>query len=540
MFASSVIRDRFGNVIKDRQVPNRSNKVGSETNFKAPIVKKHYKCSHDTPSYTSVVEPKLKSTISKPANEPIELVSEDYAVSNDECDKVCLGRVKEFASFPVLVNLCKAQGFLDLDIRYMGGNVVHMDDDLGPTLATTKICVETERMDIIAEELKRRRLSGPSREMKILFIHSSINRKRRQAAIRRVIKDGVWMVESNDVKAKFKDHFQSQFSKDGDNESYVGLWLDKAPGPDGFTFGFFKRFWEVIKEDVFALVCSFQNLRAFPCGCNPSFIALIPKIKDLRFTSDFRPISLIECQYKIIGKLLANRLAMVIDSIVIPEQSTFIKGRQILDGPMIINFLFEVMNKMRFTVNWIAWVKATLTSFKASVLLNGALTEEFDIQRGFRQEACRADVFQGVSIGSLDNWISHVLYADDAILLCDWGGLKRKAYFLDVEGLSTRLSFFLYEGADLGERKLHWIAWNRVLSARDFGGLGVGSLDAFNEALLFKWIWRFRDNSNALWEHNVSSIHDTYREGVLGLYNTPDSVLRSGMLNIRGHYFIVQ
>ncbi|GKD63126.1 RNA-directed DNA polymerase, eukaryota, partial [Tanacetum coccineum] len=81
LFASSVIRDRFGNVIIDRQVPIQCNKVSSDTNFKAPIDKKLYKGSHDGPSYASVVEPKLKSTISKPANDPIELVSGDYVVS---------------------------------------------------------------------------------------------------------------------------------------------------------------------------------------------------------------------------------------------------------------------------------------------------------------------------------------------------------------------------------------------------------------------------------------------------------------------------
>ncbi|GJU95115.1 RNA-directed DNA polymerase, eukaryota, reverse transcriptase zinc-binding domain protein [Tanacetum coccineum] len=75
---------------------------------------------------------------------------------------------------------------------------------------------------------------------------------------------------------------------------------------------------------------------------------------------------------------------------------------------------------------------------------------------------------------------------------------------------SLRARFFW--GADLGERKLHWIVWNRVLTARDSGGLGLGSLAAFNKALLFKWIWIFRDNPNALWARIVSSIHDTHRE----------------------------
>ncbi|GJY87219.1 RNA-directed DNA polymerase, eukaryota, partial [Tanacetum coccineum] len=438
--------------------------------------------------------------------------------------------------------------------------------------------------------------------------HSSINRKIRQAAIRGVIKDDVWVVEPNEFKAEFKDHFQSRFSKDGGIKKAVwDCGSGKAPGPDGFTFGFFKRFWEVIKEDVFALVRSFQNRMVIPRRCNPSFIVLIPKINDPRFTSEFYPISLIGCQYKIIGKLLANRLAMVIDSIVSPEQSAFIKGRQILDGPMMLSeiithfnatrrklmvfkvdfektydslswdFLFEVMNKMGFTVNWIAWVKATLTSSRALVLLNGAHTKEFDIQRGLRQgdplspfllfllwkgfmvqNARRIfwilRVFQlasglkinlnkskiigigvdltevqqiaemigccmgrlpftylGVPVGCnmnrIDSWKPIIDKFNKKLSSC-------KAKFLSIGGRLTLLkSGRFFWGADLGERKLHWISWNMVLSARDSGGLGVGSLAAFNKALLFKWIWRFRDNPNALWARTVSLIHDTYKEG---------------------------
>lgn len=67
------------------------------------------------------------------------------------------------------------------------------------------------------------------------------------------------------------------------------------------------------------------------------FFTVIPKVRDPKTIRDFRPISLISCQYKIIGKLLANRLAGVIGSVVSLEQSAFIKGRQILDGYFLLN-----------------------------------------------------------------------------------------------------------------------------------------------------------------------------------------------------------
>nr|GEV78255.1 transposon TX1 uncharacterized [Tanacetum cinerariifolium] len=112
---------------------------------------------------------------------------------------------------------------------------------------------------------------------------------------------------------------------------------DKSPGPDGITFEFFKKFWTIVGGDVTNVIEEFFISSSFPKGCNSSFIALIPKVMDAKHLKDFRPISLIGCQYKIIGKILANRLSLVIGNIVTQEQSTFIKGRQILDGPLILN-----------------------------------------------------------------------------------------------------------------------------------------------------------------------------------------------------------
>lgn len=86
-------------------------------------------------------------------------------------------------------------------------------------------------------------------------------------------------------------------------------------------------------------------MKKIPKGCNASFFTFIPKILNPKSIKDFRLISLIGCQYKIIGKLLSNRLSEVISPVVSGEQSAFIKDRQILDGPFILN---EV----------VAWAKA--------------------------------------------------------------------------------------------------------------------------------------------------------------------------------------
>ena len=68
-----------------------------------------------------------------------------------------------------------------------------------------------------------------------------------------------------------------------------------------------------------------------PTGCNSSFITLIPKVGSPLGVGDYRPISLIGVQYKIVAKILAIRLVEVIDTVVHQEQTAFVKNRHILD-----------------------------------------------------------------------------------------------------------------------------------------------------------------------------------------------------------------
>ncbi|GJZ97152.1 RNA-directed DNA polymerase, eukaryota, reverse transcriptase zinc-binding domain protein [Tanacetum coccineum] len=142
-------------------------------------------------------------------------------------------------------------------------------------------------------------------------------------------------------------------------------------------------------------------------GCNSSFITLIPKIPDANLVKDFRPISLIGGIYKIIAKILSNRLVGVLSDIVNEVQSAFIADRQILDDPFILNeviqwcklkkkqsfnfkvdfkkafdsvrwdFLDDVLKNFGFGNKWCRWIQSCLKSSRGSILINGSPTEEF-------------------------------------------------------------------------------------------------------------------------------------------------------------------
>nr|GEW36361.1 cysteine-rich receptor-like protein kinase [Tanacetum cinerariifolium] len=144
-------------------------------------------------------------------------------------------------------------------------------------------------------------------------------------------------VLSNDQR----DDLERMVTKEEVKKAVWDCGSDKSLGPDGFSFSFFRHFWSTIKNDIFEVVDCFFTYGDMPNECNSNFIALIPKIIDANMVKDFRPISLIGSLYKVITKILTNRLVNVICDLVNEVQSAFVAERQILDGLFILNEDFQ-------------------------------------------------------------------------------------------------------------------------------------------------------------------------------------------------------
>lgn len=119
---------------------------------------------------------------------------------------------------------------------------------------------------------------------------------------------------------------------------------DKSPGPDGMSPDFYQKYWHIVGADIVHMTRQFFETGLFEEHLTDTNIVLIPKKKYPSRMTELRPISLCNVVYKIISKVLANRLKAVIDKVISENQSAFIPGRLISDNVMLA---YEVMHFMK-------------------------------------------------------------------------------------------------------------------------------------------------------------------------------------------------
>jgi hypothetical protein len=197
-------------------------------------------------------------------------------------------------------------------------------------------------------------------------------------------------------------HLDAPFSEEEIHKVVFNSPSEKAPGPDGYTGLFYKLAWPIIKQDLIQALHQLYNLRADRWSLlNSANVVLLAKKQEAKKAGDFIAISLMHSVAKILAKILANRLAPHLQSIVSTSQSAFIKGRSIQDNyqyiqgainhfhrsktPMCFlkldiakafdsvrwDYLLEVMQRLGFGQRWRDLICVLWANTTSRIMLNG-------------------------------------------------------------------------------------------------------------------------------------------------------------------------
>ena len=151
------------------------------------------------------------------------------------------------------------------------------------------------------------------------------------------------------------------FSATEVKEAVFSMHPDKSPRPDGMNPAFYQKFWHIVGEDVVMACLTVIKDCSFPEGLNDTSIVLIPKKQRPECLSDMRPIALCNVLYKIISKMLANRMKLVLDLIISDSQSAFIPGRAITDNVIISAEIMHFLKRNRQGKNGVAALKIDMS-----------------------------------------------------------------------------------------------------------------------------------------------------------------------------------
>lgn len=228
------------------------------------------------------------------------------------------------------------------------------------------------------------------------------------------------------------DLTERAYTKKEFKEALFQLPSSKSPGSDGLPTEFYKTFWDTLSEDYLQVYKNSLSNKTLPKSQREAIIKCIPKKGDLTKVANWRPISLLNTDYKILSRAIANRLLKLLPNLISEEQTCSVKGRKISQN-LLINrdfieyanknnlkaslisldqmkafdrvewpFLIKTLQKMNFGNNFISHIELLYNSIYSRVKVNGFLTTSFLMGRGLRQ-GCPLSAILYVIVGEVLN-----------------------------------------------------------------------------------------------------------------------------------------
>ena len=237
------------------------------------------------------------------------------------------------------------------------------------------------------------------------------------------------------------DRLEPQDAEDLDSPLSLGeldlaveqLGINKSPGLDGLSSEFFQCFWPLLKNDLLSVINHSLTSGSLPRSFSRAVITLLPKKGDLSDIANWRPVSLLNTDYKIYARLLANRLKQCIHSVVQKDQTYCVPGRSIFDNIDLIRdilmfsnfsdaplavvgldqkkafdnvdhgYLINTMRAMGFGEVFLSYLQLLYSGSESLIKVCGSLTSPFPFEKGIRQGCPLSGLLYSIAIEPLLN-----------------------------------------------------------------------------------------------------------------------------------------
>ncbi|KAJ3583613.1 hypothetical protein NHX12_016372 [Muraenolepis orangiensis] len=199
-----------------------------------------------------------------------------------------------------------------------------------------------------------------------------------------------------------------------------GMQGRRAPGIDGLSVEFYKAYWDVLSHDLLDVFNESLASGSMPVSCRRAVITLLPKKGNLQDIKNWRPVSLLCVDYKILSKALATRLGKAVEQVIHRDQTYCVPGRSMVDNVHLIrdvlevssslgintglisldqekafdrvehSFLWKVMEKFGFSAGFIAKIKVLYNKIESVLKFNARLDVSSSETPGLTVALCRS------------------------------------------------------------------------------------------------------------------------------------------------------
>ncbi|CAM5097220.1 unnamed protein product [Natator depressus] len=217
------------------------------------------------------------------------------------------------------------------------------------------------------------------------------------------------------VSASDRDRLELPLTLAEFSEALCRMPTNKSPGMDGLTMEFYRVFWDVLGPDLVTIWAESLQSGVLPLSCRRAVLALLPKKGDLRDLRNWRPVSLLSTDYKMVAKAISLRLGSVLADVIHPDQTYTVPDRSIFDNLFLVRDLLELghrdglsfallsldqekafdrvdhgyllstLQAFGFGSQFVGFLRVLYASAECLVKLNWTLTEPVSFGRGVRQ-----------------------------------------------------------------------------------------------------------------------------------------------------------